>query len=160
VLKIAVSAETDTWTTRNPDPEDSWDQGDSEGRVSNVRAFVDRGNSYHYGDSIAKDLDVKYGDTVYAVVADYSSGSTFGRSGGHAQVLDVFTTPEEAAALAEAAGAGTDYSFEHNGKDYSRSWVGYFEDLNDLAVWDVIVRQNPEDPIRKGSGRYSQKRGH
>jgi hypothetical protein len=166
-MKIVVSAETEVHTTRNPDPTDSWDQGDTAGHVSNVFAFLDKSTGHYYGDSVSRDLNVTYGDTVYAVVADYESGSTFGRSGGHAQVLDVFTTEEDAAALLEAAQANpkTDayqekYSFEHNGVTYHRAWVGYFESLNSLDVWDVVVRQNPNDPIKRGPGRYSLKRGN
>lgn len=165
--KIAVSAHTETWTAREADPDDRWDQGDTEGQVANVTAYVDTSNTHSYGESVGKELDVKIGDTVYAVVADYSSGSTFGRDGGHAQVLDVFTTEDEAAALLEAArnipesaDFSARYGFEHNGVHYFRSWVGYFESLNSLDIWSVIVRQNPADPIRKGPGRYSLKRGH
>jgi hypothetical protein len=167
MLKIVASADTETWTTRKRDPSDSWDNGDTAGRVTNVRAFVDRSSNSYYGDSAVRELDVQIGDTVYAVVADYESGDTFGRSGGHAQVLDVFATLEEAEALVKAALAvpadDTSYSrygFTHNGKDYSRSWVGYFESLQSMDIWDVQVRQNPEDPLRKGPGRYSFKRGH
>jgi hypothetical protein len=165
-MKIAVSAEVETWDSRAADPDDSWDRGDTSGRVTNVLAFPDKGPSYSYGDSIARDLDVKFGDTVYAVVADYESGDTFGRSGGHAQVLDVFLTEAEAAALVEAAKdvpKGDEmgrYGFTHNEVDYHRSWVGYFESLNDLDVWAVEVRPHPSDPIKKGPGRYSLKRGH
>lgn len=165
--KIVVSADTQVGVTRERDPNDPWDQGDTSGHVSNVRAFLDRHDGVYYGESKARDLDVKVGDTVYAVVADYESGSTFGRSGGHAQVLDVFTTLKEAEGLVEAAtappkGDGYEdrYSFTHEGETYSRSWVGYFERLQSLDVWDIVVRENPGDPLRKGPGRYSLKRGH
>lgn len=165
--KIVVSAETEVHTTRCADPTDPWDNGDTAGSVSNVQAFLDRHDGRYYGDSVARDLDVQIGETVYAVVADYESGSTFGRSGGHAQVLDVFTTLPEAEALLEAAEAppasddySDKYSFTYNGEQYSRSWVGYFERLNSLDIWDIQVREAPGDPLRKGSGRYSLKRGH
>lgn len=160
MLKIGISAETDTWYTRAPDSNDSWDRGDTAGRVSNVTAFVDRNDGYYRGCSLAKDMDVQLGDTIYAVVADYEVGSTFGRSGGHSQVLDAFTTEEEAAALLEAAKADNGYGFTHNGQNYNRNWVGYFESLNELTVWECEVRRHPDDPIRKGPGRYSLKRGH
>lgn len=160
MTKIVVTAETREWTTRERDPNDSWDNGDTAGEVHNVVAFIERVESGYYGESHGKDLpDVKVGDTVYAVVADYESGCTFGRSGGHASVLDVFSDPEEAQALADAAlkpdgfeerwGSQQpkyDYSFTHNGQSYYRSWVGYFESLNSLDVWACTVKSAPKDP--------------
>jgi hypothetical protein len=168
MTKIVISAETETHVTRHPDPDDEWDSGDTDGHVSNVIAYVETRNNHYYGSSECVELDVTVGGTVYAVVADYDSGSTFGRDGGHAQVLDAFATMEEAEALMAAAAATPEkddfisrYSFTHNGKDYSRSWVGHFESLNRLDIWDVIVRQNPADPFRKkGTGRYSLRRGN
>jgi hypothetical protein len=166
-MKIIVSTDTETWTSRCADPDDEWDSGDTDGRVSDVTAFEDRSGKEHYsyGDSLRKELDVKLGDLVYAVVADYSSGSTFGRSGGHSKVMDVFATEEEADSLAEAAKAPPAsarfqdrYNFTHNGTNYSRAWVGHFESLNSLDVWAVNVRRDPADPLRKGTGRYSSAR--
>jgi hypothetical protein len=160
MTRIVISAEVDRRETRAADPNDEWDSGDTEGHVTNVIAYVETEVHYYYGASACVDLVAGYGTTVYAVVADYDSGSTFGHDGGHAQVLDGFLTPEEAKALLDAANAGTEHGFEHNGKDYSRSWVGYFESLNSLDIWDVQVRLNPADPFRpKGTGRYSLKRG-
>lgn len=166
-MKIIVSAETETWTSRCADPDSEWDSGDTDGRVSDVTAFEDRSGKEHYsyGDSLRKELDVTLGDLVYAVVADYSSGSTFGRDGGHAKVLDVFATEEEANSLVEAAKAPSAsarsqdrYRFTHNGTDYFRIWTGHFESLNSLDVWSVNVRRDPADPFRKGTGRYSSVR--
>jgi hypothetical protein len=158
---IVVSAETEIHSVREADPNDPWDSGDTSGSVTNVIAFIDPHDGHHYGSSKAKPMAVPFGATVYAVVADYSTGDTFGTSGGHAQVLDFFITVEEAEGLLEAAKAGGDYGFTCNGVTYSRSWVGYFENLNSLDIWEVQVRQNPADPFRpKGTGRYSRKRGH
>lgn len=167
MTKIVVSAETESWTIREANPTDQWDTGDTDGRVTDVVAYVEsRAGGTYYGSSACVDLDVKVGGTVYAVVADYSSGSTFGQDGGYAQVLDAFTTEAEAEALLAAAkepstGQGFDrMSFEHGGKRYARIWDGYFESLNSLTVWEVQVRLHPADPFRKrkGTGRYSDKR--
>lgn len=160
MTRIVVSAETREWTTRSPDPNDSWDNGDTAGEVSNVIAFIEGQEVGYYGDSHGKDIPgAKVGDTLYAVVADYESGCTFGRSGGHASVLDFFTDPEEAKALADAAlrpdgeeerwGRKVDrfdYNFTHNGVQYWRAWVGYFEDLQSLDVWAVKIKGTPKDP--------------
>jgi hypothetical protein len=142
-MKVLIDTETYVYQTREPDPEDSWDMGDSAGYVSNViaRDPGTRGvSSYRGSDSIVIELPVKIGDTIYAVVADYESGSTFGRDGGHASVLDAFMTIEEAEALIKVAkepSAG--YAFTYNGVEYYRSWEGYFESLNSLDIWSLTV---------------------
>ena len=149
MTQVVVSAETESWTTREVDPNDSWDVGDTDGRVSNVVAFIERAHGY-YGDSHGKDIpDAKIGDTVYAVVADYSSGCTFGRSGGHAQVLDFFTTGDEAMDLAVAARnlkSSDGYGFAHNGVEYYTHWLGYFESLNSVDVWECRIKGVAKDP--------------
>ncbi len=143
MTEVIISAETEVWTTRERDPDDSWDAGDTEGRVSDVRAAIktDLHGTQYWGDSICKEFPgVSPGDTLYAVVADYSSGSTFGRSGGHASVIDAFTSYERADALAKAArDERSDFQFNHDGQDYYASWVGYFESLNSIDVWKVTV---------------------
>lgn len=161
MTRIVVSAETRTWTTRERDTSDSWDTGDTAGEVTNVVASIEAQEVSYYGESHGKDIpDLKIGDTVYAVVADYESGCTFGRDGGHASVLDFFATAQEARDLAEVAlrpdsegrnwrGDSTKicgYSFEHNGQSYYRSWVGYFESLNSLDVWECRIKGHAKDP--------------
>lgn len=145
MTKIVVSTEVEVWSTRDRDPDDDWDTGDTAGRVVGVRAWECRdweGNTFRrYGgyDSWSGELDVQAGDYVYAVVADYESGSTFGRDGGHASVVDVFTDIETADALAKVAESAEDYRFYFGDRDYYASWQGYFEYLNDMKVWAVRV---------------------
>ena len=143
MTKIVVSAETETWTERDPDPDDSWDAGDTAGRVTDVYAWVARDweqDDYSWGSAWRGDLPVQAGQYVYAVVADYSSGSTFGRDGGYAQVVDVFADVETADALRQLAdGYHNDYRFEFQGKEYFANWCGYFESLQDMKVWAVRV---------------------
>lgn len=161
MARVVVSAETRTWETRPRDPSDSWDNGDTAGEVTNVVAFLEPREVSYYGDSHGKDIEgADIGTTVYAVVADYESGCTFGRDGGHASVLDFFTDPAEAKALAEAAlkpdSEGRNwrgdkekvcgYSFEYNGQTYHRAWVGYFESLNTLDVWECRIKGTAKDP--------------
>lgn len=149
MTKIVVSTEVENRTTRERDESDGWDIGDTEGYVSNVVAFIEReGDPSYYGDSHGKDLpDVKIGDTVYAVVADYESGCTFGRTGASGAVLDFFTDPEEAQALAEAAlNKPEDARLVHNGVSYYCPWDGYFEYLQSLDVWACVVKGGPKDP--------------
>lgn len=143
MTKIVVSAEVEVWRTRDPDLGDSWDAGDTAGRVVGVNAWTarewEREPRYGSWDSWSGELDVQAGDYVYAVVADYESGSTFGRDGGHASVVDVFTDIETADALAKVAESAEDYRFYFGDRDYYASWQGYFESLNEMRVWAVRV---------------------
>ena len=145
MTQIVVSVETEVWQTRSPDPDDDWDAGDTAGRVVGVTAWAARDwekgafRRYRGSDSWEGDLDVEPGGYVYAVVADYESGSTFGRDGGYASVVDVFTDVETADACAQVAENTKDYTFEFQGREYYASWIGYFEYLNDLKVWAVRV---------------------
>lgn len=160
MARVVVSAETREWTTRQRDPSDSWDIGDTAGEVSNVVAWLEGQEVHYYGDSHGKEIEgADIGTKVWAVVADYESGCTFGRSGGHAQVLDFFDNPAEAKALSVAALTPDgererwggkekvfDYSFTHNGETYHRNWVGYFESLNSLDVWECRIKGQAKDP--------------
>lgn len=160
MTRVVVSAETRTWETRPADPDDSWDNGDTAGEVSNVVAFIEGQEVHYYGDSHGKEIPgAQVGDIVYAVVADYESGCTFGRDGGHASVLDFYSDRESAEALVKAAltpdgqieryGQTVDqfgYGFTFNGENYSRSWEGYFESLNSLDVWECRIKGAAKDP--------------
>lgn len=141
MTNILIDTETRTWTTRARDESDGWDNGDTAGEVSNVTARITGREPTDYGyDSKVVDLPAEPGDTIFAVVADYESGSTFGRSGGYAAVVDAFTSKEKAYELAEEASSKTGgYEFSFEGRDYYRSWKGYFESLNSMDVWELTV---------------------
>lgn len=143
---IRISVETQTWETRPADPTDEWDCGDEAGRVSDVYAL-------YIGDKEPDDITYRSedfpaiarpGQYIYVVVVDYESGNTFGRAGGYYQVLDIFRSIEEASELALAAERVQrgDMSFQFSFKDqtYYVSWTGYFESLNEVKVWCVMVK--------------------
>lgn len=129
------------YITRHPDPTDDWDIGDTEGYVENVTATIVDELKPYYGCSLGKEFpdSVGLGSTLYVVVADYTSGCTFGRTGAQGKILDAFEDPEEAMELAEAARAVKDYGFAHKGQMYSTDWLGYFEELQSLDVWTVTI---------------------
>jgi hypothetical protein len=98
--------------------------------------------------SLVFDMNVEEGDVIYAVVADYNSGNTYNGVGpGYAQVLDVFTRHSEAMDLAITAKHQECRCFTHNDKDYYADWIGYFEELNSMSVWRLIVKPGPPDPF-------------
>lgn len=148
-MAVKVIVETETWVTRERDPEDEWDAGDEDGRVSWVSAEVctegaDENYTF-YGRGhmpVVFDCDAAEGDTVFVVVADYTSGSTFGTSAGYFHILTVTKSYEEAVELARAAEAVTQsqFEFEHNGIKYHVPWTGYFERLQEVRVWDCFLR--------------------
>lgn len=153
MTSILVSAETETWVTDRGEQSNepySW-QGATAGSIQNVWACVDESDrQYYYGSSCRIDFEetIEAGDTVYAVVVLYTTGSTFHREGGQTQVVDAFLNQEDAQGLLAAINAAgpSEYSIEYGGKDYSCSWAGYFEHKDDAEVWALKVRKSPKDP--------------
>jgi hypothetical protein len=157
-MPILIGVETETWLTSEGDHESDspYAERDSyDGRVTNVWASYSESEPRTWSDSIVIEEPKNFNGTLFAVVADYSSGDTFGRDGGYAQILDAFADNETAEALAKAAlkqAPSNDwrdqYNFTFNGKEYHKSWEGYFECLNALDVWEIQVRKYPVDPFR------------
>jgi len=165
MTQVVVGTEIETWQVQAGETsgEPYSYRGETGGRVTNVTAtLVDETHPY-YGDSHGKDIPgAQRGDTVYAVVVEYTTGDSFGRDGGQSVVLDFFTDPQEAADLAQRA-TDHDYNkdgfgFEYNGKDYYTSWCGYFESLDSIQVWDVVIRDKYKDYSDKVE--WSFRRGH
>lgn len=107
----------------------------------------DNDDSYFsYHDRPTFELNSVRGDTVYVVIAQYSTGNTFGRSEGELTVLDAFEDADKAHELKNALLAPakktnglSEYERTVNGKKYYMPWVGYFELLNDLSIHAVVV---------------------
>ena len=148
-MAIEVFVETETWWVREPDPTDRWDAGCEDGRVVSVEARVTTteadANYTFYGRGhmpVVFDCEAVEGETVFVVVADYTSGSTFGTSAGYFHILTVTKSFEGAMGLARAAEAVPkhDFEFEYNGTQYYVPWTGYFETLKEVRVWDCYLR--------------------
>lgn len=163
--RVKVVAETNEWVTRDADPDDKWDHGDTAGSVSNVYAELtdEAEGEWSYHGELVKELgNLKPGDTVYAVVVDYESGDTFGRSGGYAQVMDVFDDMATAEGLyrecvayheRDKRAAKVVQGVQFLGRDYYVSWDGYFESVNDIEVWQLVIRGGVVDGVRLRTGR-------
>lgn len=148
-MSVKVWVETETWWVREPDPTDRWDAGWQDGRVTDVRAEVSteagRGDQTLYGRGgfpETYECDAVEADTVFVVVADFTSGSTFGTTAGYFQILTVTKSYEEAIGLARAAEAvpGGQFQFEFNEVQYYVAWTGHFESLKEVRVWDCYLR--------------------
>lgn len=142
---IRIDVETRTWVTDRADPDDSWSRDSYAGTVVGVSGhYITDANQVGQWRSTVFDLDARPGDVVHAVVVDYESGDTFGRSGGQSEVLDVFPRDkwEEAFALklaAEKVGRGQ-FGLEYRGRQYYAGWTGYFERLQEIRVHSIVVQ--------------------
>ena len=168
-MAVSVKVTKDEWCTRSPDPDDQWDSGDYDGRVSAVEA------EWYDGDLERPDGIVRFrehtfhadgampGELVHVVVADYLSGSTFGTTAGSYEVIEVFRDRNKALELARIAEefkgeqrsqgilAGWEYSYED--KTYFATWLGYFETLKSVRVWDCYLRPAADSPLPKRAKR-------
>lgn len=155
-MTVEVRFDKREWCTREADPGDPWDNGSYDGRVSAVEALWTGKDPDPIGwrSSLFEADGAVPGDTVFVVVADYTSGSTFGTTAGSAEVLNVFRSSDTAFALARAAEAFTGgvvgrsgtlaaWEFEHAGQTYYANWLGYFECLKEVRVWDCFLRPAP-----------------
>lgn len=143
---IEIDVETSHWVSNPANPNDEWDRDDTDGRIDGVAAYyVTEGDSTGYrgmgwGDH-TYDVDAQPGDVVHVVIAEYSTGDTFGRSGGQVSVMDVFTENHDAVELWKFLSKVKDeFSVKHNGQDYYIPWNGYFESLEDLDIRTLVVQ--------------------
>lgn len=108
-------------------------------------------------EKVPVDYEVKQGDIVYVVWAEWSSGNSFGRDhNGHTDVVHVFKDKDLAwdcyrALMGDpkSKSKGWDEHFESwtakflldSGKEmpYHRSWLGYFDDLGEIHVEEAMV---------------------
>lgn len=116
-----VRAEYSTYQSREPYP-DGWDNGDYDGTFEGI-VVCDRLS----WDAVETELT----DVVYVAYVTFYTGSTFGQD-YRAKALEVFATRDEAEEFVNEARKNDGYSFEFNGRDYHRDWVGYFEYLKSL----------------------------
>lgn len=145
--------------TREPNPNDSWDRGDTY-TSHHVNGIVvlddDQLKNKRSWWTLDTKLDVKPGDDVYLVWVVYNTGSTFGTAEGNVKYVDIFTDKEEAydcvkainnhytnhqeaKHLARRRGRPSpedewNVAYTHNGgvKTIWASWNGYFESLTDV----------------------------
>lgn len=141
---VRISAWCDGYeaTTRDPYPDDSWDRGDTEFILHDIIVRLDEHGEF--------DLDVSAGDTVYAVVAVYDTGDTFGRDERRHSVMGLFDKVEDAEIVHEKYKGFvphhsrreriTAWGFVHDEVHYYVPWLGYFERYVDCYVTDLEVQ--------------------
>src|SRR5262245_3104329 len=105
-MTVKITTETRSYVARPGDPNDEWDRGDTGQELTNVSAHftdeeVDTDSVYHGSVFAVEPNGAGY---VYAVIAIYSTGDTFGREDGQVAVMDVFSASKEAATVANELG--------------------------------------------------------
>lgn len=147
---IEIRVDTSRWITEHADPEDSWDRDNTDGQIQGVYAYhvTDSEPKSYFGMGFGEgtyDVDASPGDVVHVVIAQYSTGDTFGRDGCQISVMDVFKDNFEAVSLYKTLRdvGKRDHGVKHNGREYYIPWTGYFESLEDLDIRTLVV-QNGE----------------
>ena len=142
MTKLYCSYISNTWSTRDADPEDPWDSGDEDGTYDVVGVHISAG----WYDAYDSPEEVVVGDTVWVVWVQYGSGSTFGSDAGYGSIVAV----TKADGIAQAAAAWAEGTISHGRKKSAdappwpkslgdtdqavyQSWNGYFE-------WGQVVK--------------------
>lgn len=125
-VKFEVSV--DTWVTRQGDPEDEWDSDSTDGTVTVESAKLVADDAYN---TLQASFDVKAGDVIWLVWAQYSTGDSFGSYGGRYELCSVFDNEIDALIEKERL-QGVD--------DYSMPWIGYFESLDFIRAEAFTVQ--------------------
>jgi hypothetical protein len=92
------------------------------------------------------DLKLKPGAEVFLVWAEYSTGDSFGNaSRGSVEIIEIFSSKEEAKDIVDRLYRHTEYSFTGetlSGRPVSLycPWHGYFEHLDDIHIEHAIVQ--------------------
>lgn len=132
-------------TSREPNPDDNWDRGDSstEWDVTGLKL----GNKDHHR-ALPVDDDIEIGQTLYAVYAIYSTGDPFGYDEGACLELVSLHKIEEIAlrnvkAIEKGCKESGSLMIElDNGEKVPRycPWDGYFEVLDSVEVRGFVVQ--------------------
>jgi hypothetical protein len=130
--------------TREADPDDEWDRGDSYTQWNVTGLKLDTKDSRR---ALPVDEDVEVGQTLYAVYAIYSTGDTFGHDEGACIELVSLHKTEEIT-LRNVIAIETGYKESgslmielDNGEKISRycPWDGYFESLDSVQIGEFTV---------------------
>jgi hypothetical protein len=97
-------------------------------------------------ESFETDFDVKAGDVVYAVVAVWSTGDSFGHDdASNSEVFGSFQTYEEADKFKTELenikdhDGSYNFTFEIGGRKIYVPWIGYFESLDYIEIVSGVV---------------------
>lgn len=132
MTKIYLDAEDYTEVTRERDDEDQWSGEDTATTWAFGRVTVDP-KKYGGGHSFPATFDIVPGDTVYIVVAVWSTGDSFSSDRGrYSEIFGVFKDASEAMEYEKFLDSTQDNRYDYNLKNKSINypWYGYFEGLD------------------------------
>lgn len=150
MTKLYCSYTSNTWSTRDADPEDPWDSGDEDGTYDVVGVHLGAG----WYDAFDSPEEVVVGDKVWVVWVQYGSGSTFGSDAGYGSIVAV-TKNEDLAVAAAAWAEGTitdgrsaslrpgrrpDRSAAQWPKELGDTEQGVYQSWNGYFEWGQVVK--------------------
>lgn len=150
-MAVLISWDEKSYTVRDLDPDDHWDRGDTHTEIYDIvgRWVEDVPIKSTWGNS-PQINGFAPGDVCFAVVAQWSTGDTFGQdSGACVGVLGAFRDRETAEQLADEARSFrndkseehlSNYELEFQGQIIHIGWTGYFESLDGIKVQEIVVR--------------------
>lgn len=132
-------------TSREPNPDDDWDRGDTH-TDHHIRGITV--GSGHFSETIDVCFRPVPGLTYYLLYANYDTGNSFGHDSGRVDFIDLYYDETLAWDMArklmkEASENRYDYEITmQNGKtqSYHAPYIGYFESLNDIVVVGVVCQ--------------------
>lgn len=139
---LELDVEEYTEKTSIPNPDDDWGRANTHtSRTFGELKIVEKDGYNSFA------LDCNFGDTIYLIIAEWSTGNSFGRDeNSNYDIVTAYTDLKLAKEnLSILKKVSKDESVEitfQNGKKmkYYRSWLGYFERLNNL---EIILRDVP-----------------
>lgn len=136
---------TRRYVTREQDDDDPWDRDSTDASIDlHHLVLINDGSSGTCRESVTVGFPVQKGMRLYAVVAIYGDGDSFGSDGGRVEFIDAFPAPNGADLCAQAAreASGT-YTYTNAiGIQVSQHapWCGYFEWLQEVRVEQLRVQ--------------------
>lgn len=146
-LKVPVSTYTQNLGGSVDDDEWSRDSYSDSNSLDGYAYITDKVVDSYY-DIVPVGAEVKPGDIVYVLWAEYSTGDTFHRHDGKYELIAAFVDPELAHKNAQACrGSRDDDGWSMNIElddgstfSYHIPWLGYFESLEGIRVESLTVK--------------------
>lgn len=150
--RIHIAYSEHTYSTREADESDAWDNGDDATDRELTGAYIKEPKSS--SDDVAVPFKPEPGQKIWLVQAQYSTGRTFGHSeNARFEAIDAFLSREKAEAAHKAifepqdVNAGFDQKFKSIylneagiERPIFRSWEGYSEFLENNDIIEFTVQ--------------------
>jgi hypothetical protein len=133
------------------DPNDKWDRPNTTTSFHGIQISKE---NYQYQYNLHTIDRNDYDHAAYVVLVKYNSGDTFGHDSGLVDILEVFNNQEDAVEFAIVAEKTDDpknpsilihnSTFKYKDKEYYRPWVGYFNSLDYIWVYELSLSNFPK----------------